>query len=192
MDFVDRITSLVGPSRVFDKEPIDWGSVEEGVGIKLPKDYKRLLSRYFHFSWGEFFVFTPRGGTRGQSGPLEATADLEAIIRDRPLSEKAIKRINRIVDVDNRPLISVSPPLVFYPSVPGLLRWGMDANGWDYFWAVDGPAESWPVVSRSDRGEWWDEHSMTMSEYLYRLNVEGQICRGCPRPPLGRMVFDEM
>ncbi|MEV2279160.1 hypothetical protein AB0I72_26625 [Nocardiopsis sp. NPDC049922] len=56
---------------------------------------------------------------------------------------------------------------------------------------VDGPPDTWPVVSRTEAGEWWDEHAMSMNEYLYRMHTQGRLCRSCPRVYEDPAVFKE-
>ncbi|MBB6122238.1 SMI1/KNR4 family protein [Nocardiopsis algeriensis] len=191
-DFTDRIIDLVGPSRVPNRAPIDWDAVEAKVGTSLPRDYKRLLSEYNQLAWGIFWVFNPRDEGITFSNPLEATESTKRVIESLCETKRDEEILNDISDLRGKPLVSISPPLTFYPSVPGLLRWGKDANGGDYFWVVEGPADDWPIVYRTEAGEWWDEHAVSMSEYLYRLHTEGPLCDSCPEMDEGFPEFDEM
>ena len=44
-------------------------------------------------------------------------------------------------------------PYPIYPDQPGLLPWGNDENGNDYYWLTEGAPDTWRVLSDEVRGE---------------------------------------
>ncbi|WP_435110274.1 hypothetical protein [Nocardiopsis synnemataformans] len=169
--FAREIIELAGPSLVSDKEKIDWKGVERRVGTMLPEDYKALNSEYFAVNLGPFSVGTPRRGAPGCADPLEATMEAEEIFKEVYLDEP--EEVSEAYKADGTPLGSRPEVPKFYPSVPGLLKWGMDQIGGQFYWYVDGPPELWTVVAQARDG-WWDEHDMSMSEYMYRV-IKGSV-----------------
>jgi hypothetical protein len=65
-------------------------------------------------------------------------------------------------------------PYAIYPSVPGLLPWGNDENGNDYYWLTNGSPDVWSVVSDEGRGEGFREYGCTMTEFLVSV-LNGKI-----------------
>ncbi|WP_152521248.1 hypothetical protein [Nocardiopsis ganjiahuensis] len=166
-----KIMELVGESSVPNKKPVSWGGVEKSLGLFLPEDYKSLVSEYFTFNLGPISLVSPRPGTPGDQGLLEATQESEEIFTDLYVENPA--EIAEPHRQDGSPLGGHFYVFNFYPKVPGLLKWGKDYNGSDFYWYVNGPPSEWTIVAQAREG-WWDEHKMSVSAYLYGL-VSGEV-----------------
>jgi hypothetical protein len=60
-------------------------------------------------------------------------------------------------------------PYPIYPDQPGLLPWGNDENGNDYYWFTEGAPNTWRVLSDEGRGEGFREYGCTMTEFLTKV-----------------------
>jgi hypothetical protein len=57
-------------------------------------------------------------------------------------------------------------PYPYYPEPGGLLPWGVDENGNDYFWLTKGEPSQWVVVQDEYRGNGIEVHDCSMTEFL--------------------------
>lgn len=173
MDYVEKITELVGGSTVEDKEPIAWSQVERSMGLTLPEDYKILVSKYFTVNLGSVSLITPRAGTPGDSDLMIATREskeeFEEFLAEDPFVGDVPQRM------DGSLLEGHSEFPDFYPMVPGLLKWGKDFIGDEFYWYVDGPPGGWKILAK-ERNGWWCEHEMSVSEYIYKAATRVLDC----------------
>lgn len=190
MDFVSDLMEIAGESSFPDKQSIDWASLEKSMGVVLPGDYKELLSKYRSAKFGPIWLITPRSGIPGASDPLAATIEWREIFEEIHGDEPG--GLPRPCRPNGEPLGDRPSAFQFFPDTPGLLAWGRDEMGGEYYWYVEGPPNTWTVVAHAAKEEWWDEHPMTMSEYLYGI-VTGRLdCDVAPRGFEGEGIFQEM
>ncbi|MGW5877219.1 hypothetical protein ACWFMI_11810 [Nocardiopsis terrae] len=171
MDYVNKIMEFIGESTVPNKESVPWGEVERSLGLTLPEDYKVLVSEYFTFNLGPISLVSPRPGTPGDRDLLDATQACEEIFTDLYIEDPG--EIAEPHRQDGSPLGGCFHVFNFYPKAPGLLKWGKDYMGGDFYWYVNGPPSEWTIIAHS-RENWWDEHKMSVSAYLYGL-VSGEV-----------------
>jgi hypothetical protein len=57
-------------------------------------------------------------------------------------------------------------PYAIYPESGGILPWGNDENGHDYYWLTRGSPEEWIVIADDVRGVGFSEYSCSMTGYL--------------------------
>ncbi|MFV2197041.1 hypothetical protein [Nocardiopsis sp. LOL_012] len=173
MDYVEKIIDLVGDSTVGKKEPIVWGEIEEAMGLALPEDYKILASKYFTVNLGSISLITPRAGTPGDPDLLVATRESEEIFREFLAEDPFVGDVPQKMDGT---LLEGYPRFPdFYPTVPGLLKWGDDFIGDEFYWYVDGPSSEWKILAK-ERDGWWCEHEMSVSEYIYKAAIRVLDC----------------
>jgi len=125
-----------------------WRKVEGQLGTKLPPDY-----RHFVFAYGSglfaglYAVYNPFAASEWTNLP---------------------KRAKRTCDL-NRESQKSNPerfPYPYYPEPGGLLPWGNDENGNDYFWLTEGPPTKWVVVQDENRGDGVRVQPYTMTGFL--------------------------
>ena len=190
MDFVSMLMEMAGESYFPDKQDIDWVSLERSMGVVLPEDYKAILSKYSSARFGPILLITPRLGTPGASDPLAATIEWREIFEE--INEDEPGGLPRPCRRSGEPLDGRTSDFRFFPGTPGLLAWGRDEMGGEYYWYVEGPPHTWAVVAHAAKEDWWDEHPMTMSEYLYSIVTKRLDCEIAPRGFENREIFQEM
>lgn len=132
-----------------------------------------LVSTYFTFNLGPISLVSPRPGTPGDRDLLDATQASEEIFIDLYIEDPDV--VSEPHRKDGSPLGNHLYVFDFHPKVPGLLKWGKDYLGGDYYWYVNGSSGEWSIVAHARDG-WWDEHNMPLSEYLYGLLVGNLEC----------------
>jgi len=112
-----------------------WRELEDQLGTRLPRDYREFV---FTYGTGLF------AGLYRVYNPFAASEYIALIPQSK-----------RVCDY-NREAQLASPerfPYPYYPKSGGLLPWGNDENGNDYFWLTEGPPSKWIVVQDENRGE---------------------------------------
>ncbi|MGW1028842.1 SMI1/KNR4 family protein [Streptomyces sp. NPDC002577] len=128
---ISHFAALFGPpSPEAVPVPVDWDEVESWLGLRLPTDYKAVVSAYGPLDIGEFiWLHAPC--------VQEGRFDYAAWLRDT-------HRHGR-VSCEEAP---TREPRVFHPDPGGLLAWGTTRATSNLFWdtsASEDPDE-WPVV----------------------------------------------
>jgi hypothetical protein len=147
---IDRLTALVPvPARPSEVGTLDqWRSIERELGTPLPSDYREFVFNYGSGLFAQFYrVYNPFAKS-------EYTALLTSVKR----ISNAVREIKR--DWPDQ------VPYKIHPEKPGLLPWGNDENGNDYYWLTDGPPDSWLVLSDEVRGEGFREYGRCMTDFL--------------------------
>ncbi|RSN51770.1 hypothetical protein DMH12_21225 [Streptomyces sp. WAC 04229] len=155
--------------------PVDWDLVEEWLGVRLPRDYKRLAERYGPVDLGEYFwIHVPcvEDGRFDYGEWLREThreARIEA--RDLPAGER----------------------FAVHPEPGGLLAWGCTRGSDTLFWdtSVSADPDEWTVVVRhqgSVPGSGlldWHAYDLTLTEYLRHAVRETWELPSPPGPLMG-------
>jgi hypothetical protein len=116
-------------------DAVQWGEIQETLGIRLPGDYHdfglRYGSGYFEDSgrlivtvWNPFQIDYPRA--------------VKAACRD-------LRGVRHLRGVRTLPEEGNNPYGVF-PDQPGWLPWGNDIDGNFLCWLTEGEPESWPII----------------------------------------------
>jgi hypothetical protein len=128
-----------------------WQTVEHQLGLVLPADYRDFVFSYGSGLFAQFYrVYNPFASS-------EYTA-LHASVHRVCGAAREFKR-----DWPDR------VPYPIYPDQPGLLPWGNDENGNDYYWFTEGAPDTWRVLSDEGRGEGFREYGCTMTEFLTKV-----------------------
>lgn len=142
-----------------------WRIIEDRLGTKLPCDFRefvfaygsglfaRLYCVYNPFSSSEYVALIPQG------------------VR--------VCDYNR----ESQKSFPLRFPYPYYPETGGLLPWGNDENGNDYFWLTEGPPDKWVVVQDNNRGEGIRLQPYSLTGFLVailRQNVK-PLASGYPR-----------
>src|SRR5262249_54774047 len=118
-----------------------WRAVEGQLGTSLPRDYREFISTYGTGVFAHFYcVYSPFSKNKHLS--LLRCAEL-------------VCRYNR----QSREEFPERFPYPYFPEPDGLLPWGVDENGNDYFWLTQGAPSNWIVVEDENRGNGIQVHS---------------------------------
>jgi SMI1-KNR4 cell-wall len=137
------------PPKPFEVGTIkQWRKIEEGLGLKLPRDYREFVFAYGSGLFaGLYRVYNPFAKSRYTALLSQA---------------KQVCDINRASQRSNPKRF----PYPYYPDPGGLLPWGNDENGNDYFWLTEGPPTKWVVVQDNNRGEGIRVQPLSMTGFL--------------------------
>ncbi|MER5664590.1 SMI1/KNR4 family protein [Streptomyces mirabilis] len=148
MSSLDRLRTLLG-------EPVTWGwarprlwtASEQYLGVGLPSDYKAFLDLYGPGSIGGYLSL---------SRPLETDANEF----DRLWSLEDWRRARlRAPDLY---------PYPFHPDPGGLISWGSDEQGSEYYFLANEPdPDEWRIVVSSECNSWF-ETAGTFCDFLVR------------------------
>lgn len=133
---ISRLKKLVPPPAkpIAAGKLAEWRKVEQQLGSRLPRDYREFVFAYGSGRFaGLYRVYTPI-----------ASSEYVALV---PQSRR-ICEYNRASQKE----FPERFPLPDFPEPGGLLPWGNDENGNDYFWLTEGPPSKWCVVQDENRG----------------------------------------
>jgi len=155
-----EIVELVGrPPSPIDAGAADaaeWGCVEQRLGLRLPPDFKQVLSVFGTCTWASFLhLLTPF--TSNENLQLE---------RGAPRALGAAHCVRRQYPEDI--------PFALYPESGGLFPWGITDNGDTLYWLTQGPSGRWPTVILQARDPESERHNLQMSTLILRF-LRGEL-----------------
>jgi len=134
----------------------EWPAVEQKLGLALPTDYRDFILTYGTGQFANFYMaFNPFS--------VSKWVNLHSSIERVWKAEREFKR--------EWPQMV---PYAIFPDCPGLLPWGRDDNGNEYYWFTEGEPDSWQVISNEGRGEGYREYGRCMTDFLCEI-LTGQI-----------------
>ena len=146
---IDKLTKLVPPP----KKPTEvgtlkqWAAFEKELGTELPEDYRDFVFRYGSGLFASLFrVYNPF-----------AASEFIALL-------PSVKQICDIAR-DAQEYSERDYPYPIFPKPGGILPWGNDENGNDYYWLMKGPTSKWTVVV-GFHGFGCKPFKYTMTEFL--------------------------
>ena len=151
-------------------EPGAWADVEAALGTALPRDYKDLIADGGACGFGGELLITSPFDPRPSWNLLDCAAPLGwalAISRD-PYPDWY--------------------PVAIYPEPGGLLGWGSDGGGADYYWVTSDPdPDRWTiaVAGRPVSDPWVQVHPVGLTGYLAGLtsgSISAAALSGWPSP----------
>jgi len=155
---VRRLAELAGIAEL-DRRVFDWAAIEDGLGLRLPADYK-LLAESFPVGWFRLFVMVrrPEGpGARFLSDYAVTELDYLRRVRHRGRA-LSLTRCSR----------SGGGAAVGSIRSPGLAFW------------LTGPGDpdDWPVVAATDNGAYWERFDGPACEFLAEVATDRYDARG--------------
>ena len=171
---IDRLTDLVPPphrpSEIGSLE--QWQAVERELGTALPSDYRDFVFTYGSGLFAQFYrVYNPF-----------AASEFTALV-------PSVRRVCAAVGEIKRDWPDVVPYKI-HPDKPGLLPWGNDENGNEYYWFTSGPPDSWLVLSDEVRGEGFREYGRCMTDFLAEVLLGKIEALAGDYPREGNKVFE--
>jgi hypothetical protein len=137
------------PAKPFEIGTVaQWRKIEDKLGMKLPRDYRNFI---FAYGSGLF------AGLYRVYNPFAALEYTNLLTQGRRVCEN-----NR----ESQRSFPERFPYPYYPIPSGLLPWGNDENGNDYFWLTEGPPSKWVVVQDNNRGEGIRVQPFSMTAFL--------------------------
>jgi hypothetical protein len=138
------------PAKPFEVGTLaQWRKLEERLGVKLPRDY-----REFVFAYGSGLF----AGLYRVYNPFAASPYLALL--------PSVERVCGIEREGKSHSGEKYFPSPIYPEPGGLLPWGNDENGNDYYWRTEGPPTRWIVVQNNNRGEGLRVQPYSMTGFL--------------------------
>jgi hypothetical protein len=123
---IDNLTGLVAPPPHPVGADCDWALTEGALGLRLPADFKALVSHYGVGQFGDIGLWdTLTGGV---------SRFVELAYRDRD----HLRQLREQFPGDF--------PYPFYPEPGGLLEWASTGSGDRLCWLTEGEPDGWPVV----------------------------------------------
>jgi hypothetical protein len=152
MSIADLKKLVPPPAKPFEVGTLaQWRKLEEQLGTRLPRDYREFVFVYGSGLFAGFYrVYTPFAAS-------EYTA--------------LISQVERVCGYNRESQRSFPErfPYPYYPEPGGLLPWGNDENGNDYFWLTEGPPTKWVVVQDENRGKGIRVQRYTMTGFLVAI-----------------------
>ncbi|QYN24408.1 SMI1/KNR4 family protein [Amycolatopsis sp. DSM 110486] len=118
-------------------QDIDWAAVEAALGTALPADYRAYADTYPALYLDKLITIRH---------PLAVSEWAKLVEGAKPVLESFAYGRSQVPDAVPYPL---------FPEPGGLLPWGYDDDGADYFWRTAGSPDEWTVLV-FDSGEWWE------------------------------------
>ncbi len=147
---IEQLKTLVPPPKqpLEIGTPDEWHRLEQRLALVLPTDYREFVLTYGTGLFAQFYrVYNPFSADTYMS--LYAQVQKTCDWRRRTKAEFP-ERV----------------PYAIYPDPGGILPWGNDENGHDYYWLTRGSPEDWTVVADDVRGAGFSQHNCTMTGYL--------------------------
>jgi hypothetical protein len=147
------------------KSTEDWKVVEAGLGLTLPSDYREFVFTYGSGLFAQFYrVYNPFSASKYISLPQSITRVCDGL---REFKREFPSQV----------------PYPIHPESTGILPWGNDENGNDYYWLTRGGPDDWRVITDEVRGEGFREYDCTMTEFLERVLLRriDALASGYPR-----------
>jgi hypothetical protein len=172
-DCVNRLAEVAGITADENTE-FDWSQIEEGIGHRLPGDYKALVTS-LPDGWFRQFVriLRPEMPTEGRvvfPGSY-AMGRLENMRQWRAGGHGTF-------------------PYPIYPEPGGLLPWGVAIRGALFFWltgAVEEP-ERWPVITATAEWDYWHRFDGTVCEFLVEVAAGRYDASGFSDGPIVQII----
>ena len=142
-----------------------WREIEAQLDTNLPRDYREFVFAYGSGLFAGFYRIY---------NPFAASEFINLLTQG-----KRVCQYNR----ESRRSFPKRFPYPYYPEVGGLLPWGNDQNGNDYFWLTDGPPTKWIVVQDENRGTGLRRQAYSLTEFLVGIlqrNLKA-LASGYPR-----------
>lgn len=144
-----------------------WQKVERSLGLKLPRDYREFIFSYGGGLFADFYlVFDPFS--------TDQYLNLASRI------QMNCQKLRELCESNGPDYI----PYPIYPEKGGLLPWGNDENGNEYYWLTEGPPTKWKVVQDNVRGDGFYCHPFGMVEFLTKIQQRKIPALASGYPPI--------
>jgi hypothetical protein len=132
--WIDRIAEVTGWYGLPDET--GWADVEAQIGVRLPSDFKELSRRFGNGSYyGRLDLFHQKSD-KPWVGMVDGLRAMQMFTAEGE-GQAAMYAPNTIFGVGED---------------PGLLQWGSDSEGGEYYWLADSSVDPdrWPLIARVD------------------------------------------
>ena len=151
---IDQLKELVAPPDTPSEVGTlsQWRDYERSLGVELPSDYREFVFTYGSGLFASFYrIYNPFAAS-------QHIALLSSVTRVCKYNRESQQKYpNRF-------------PFPYFPEKDGLLPWGNDENGNDYFWRTSGSADAWHVVEDENRGSGIKSHvGFTFADFLLSI-----------------------
>ncbi|MEV4367469.1 SMI1/KNR4 family protein [Nonomuraea sp. NPDC049637] len=172
MATIADLENLIGPP--IRPAPInDWDAIEADLELRLPADYKELMTRYASLKLDAHLgLYIPNPGDHPQETMREGVLSM---LRDLGPHEDEELEI-----VDGQGNVLEERHFPHYPHPEGLLPWGSTQNGDVCLWETTGDPDTWKVCISDGIFIW--KHGSGILDFLVKAN---QWSLSCPLLPDG-------
>lgn len=148
------------PQNSRDKE--QWGNVFNILVTELPSDYMKFIETY---------------GTGGIDNFLWVLSPFVENENVNLIQKGKVIRDSYQISKNNFPEYYTHN---IYPSVRGLLPWGLTDNGDELYWLTEGKPDEWKIVVYETRASEYHIYPLSMVEFLYKTITKELVCEAFP------------
>lgn len=166
-----RLNKIAPPPELPQETRGDWQQVEATLGLKLPDDYKQLISQYGTGRFSDFlYIFNPFAANEYFNLIHSSKKILAA---QRELKEEFL--------------------LTLFPEPEGLFPCGATDNGNYLYWYTKGEPHTWAIVVWESRGPEYEIYNAAITEFLAKWLSREIDCQVFPETDeyFPDLVFEE-
>ena len=151
MSNIEELIKIVVPPKIQATSDVNWISVEDNLGIKLPESYKQIASIYGEGAFDGFlWVLNPTGNNKNLNFEM---------------SKYMISAYQSLKDE-----FPDYYPRNIFPDIDSFFPWALTDNGETLVWIIESDdCEKWSIgIHSADQGQ-EEVYNMNTVEFLYCL-----------------------
>lgn len=143
-----QLNQIAPPPKLPQETGGDWQQVEATLELKLPNDYKQLISQYGTGRFSDFlYIFNPFAANEYFNLIYSSQKILTA---QKELRKEFTEKF----------------PFPLFPEPEGLFPWGATDNGNILYWYTKGEPHTWPILIWESRGSDYEIYNAFITEFL--------------------------
>ena len=160
LDCVRRLGEVAGLAPQ-ERRSFDWQAIEQGLGLRLPGDYK-ALAELFPRGWFRMFAMVEPPADKGRFLTDDAVMGLEYLRQVRASRESPF-------------------PFPVFPERGGVLPWGAIRSPGQAYWLTGpGDPDDWPVITATETGDHWERYDGPACQFLTEVAAGRYDASGFP------------
>ncbi len=165
---IESLNALAPPTG-YTAQGWTWPRVEESMGMKLPNDFKQIVTCYGPGVWLDWIILYVPGAINRhlalESVPWEILDGDRGVLSDLTAEQRAEEF-----------------PYLLYPEPGGLFPFAYTSGGDKLYWRTGGHPDDWPIVENDSRDTATTEFPFGIGELLVRYLRDELDEEVFPRP----------